>query len=147
PVAVIDEDGSPLSKAVVAGLGSDSALAVSPATPEAARASVRGGKTTVAVVLPKNFGDSAATSFFRGAGKPRIDLLYDPSHTAEVQMVRGILTQHVMESVSKEVFSSTSSTRYLDQLLGDLDKAKDMPGVDRRALVDMLGSVKRWSQV
>jgi ABC-2 type transport system permease protein len=110
-VAAIDQDRSAISKHVLAALGADKALEVKSADLEAARAAVRGGKTTVAVVIPAGFGDGAAKSLFRGedklrgGDKPEMQLLYDPSHNAELAMVRGILTQHVMEAVSSEAFS------------------------------------------
>src|SRR5471032_504398 len=108
-VAAIDQDRSAISKHVLAALGADKALEVKSADLEAARAAVRGGKTTVAVVIPAGFGDGAAKSLFRGGDKPEMQLLYDPSHNAELAMVRGILTQHVMEAVSSEAFSGGAS--------------------------------------
>ena len=39
-------------------------------------------------------------------GKPEVPLLYDPSHTAELALVRGLLTQHAMQAVSQEAFSA-----------------------------------------
>ena len=41
-----------------------------------------------------------------GENRPEIELLYDPSHATELAMVRGILTQHVMEAVSAEATSA-----------------------------------------
>jgi ABC-2 type transport system permease protein len=104
-VAAIDQDRSAISKHVLTALGADKALEVKSAELEAARAAVRGGKTTVAVVIPAGFGDGAAKSLFRGGDKPEMQLLYDPSHSAELAMVRGILTQHVMEAVSSAAFA------------------------------------------
>jgi ABC-2 type transport system permease protein len=107
-VAAIDQDQSGISRHVLTALSADKALDVKSAELEPARAAVRGGKTTVAVVIPPGFGDRAAKSLFRGQDKPEIQLLYDPSHTAELAMVRGILTQHVMEAVSSQAFSGGS---------------------------------------
>ncbi len=106
-VAAVDQDGSAISKRVVAGLGADKALDVKARGLEEAREAVRGGKTTpVAAVIPKGFGDDAARALFRSENKPEIQLLYDPSHGPELQMVRGILTQHVMEAVSAEAMKA-----------------------------------------
>ena len=75
-VAAIDRDGSAISKRVVAALSGDRALEVKSRALEEARAAVRGGKTAVAAILPPGFGEGAAKSFFRGADKPEIQLLY-----------------------------------------------------------------------
>jgi len=107
-VSVVDRDSGPIAKRVVAALSGDEALEVKPAELEKAREAVRTGKSTVAVVVPEGFGDRAASAFFRGENRPELELLYDPSHATELAMLRGILTQHVMESVSAEVFSGPS---------------------------------------
>lgn len=103
PVAVVDQDGSALSKRLMASLGAEKSLEVSTKSAAEARASVRAGKTTVAAVIPASFGGDAVRGLLGDARKPGIDLLYDPSHAAELAMVRGMLAQHVMESVGAEV--------------------------------------------
>ena len=79
-------------------------------------------RSTVAAVIPKGFGDDAARALFRGENKPEIQLLYDPSHGPELQMVRGMLTQHVMEAVSGEAFSGPGSRKYLDESRSELEQ-------------------------
>src|SRR5215831_21055287 len=89
-VTMVDQDGAPISRKIAAALGTDPALEVTPQSRESAEASVRAGKTTVAAVIPKGFSEMSARAFFRGEDRPAIELLYDPSHGAEVAMVRGI---------------------------------------------------------
>jgi len=143
-VAVIDQDQSDLSRRLVSAFAADSALEVRQPALEEARASVRSGKTTVAVVIPKGFGDQAPRAFFRGAEKPDIHLLYDPSHAAELAMVRGVLAQHAMEAVSGEVFGANSG-KYLDEARSEAAGARDMNPADRRALQEMLSGLEQWN--
>src|ERR1019366_5057675 len=105
---------------------------------EEAREAVRGGKTTVAVVIPPGFAEGAEKAFFRPGGKPEIQLLYDPSHSTEVQVVRGILMQHVMEVVSRETLGGPGSQHLLDDALRDLDQSQGMKPADQGALRRML---------
>jgi ABC-2 type transport system permease protein len=56
-------------------------------------------------VLPSGFGSAARGAPFRATGKPEVPLLYDPSHSPERALVRGLLTQHAMQAVSQEAFS------------------------------------------
>src|SRR5436309_13859524 len=98
-VAAIDQDGSAISKRVVAALAADKALDVQNRGLEEARDAVRNGKMAVAAAIPKGLGDRASRAFFRPESKPEIQLLYDPSHCPELQLVRGLLMQHVMEAV------------------------------------------------
>jgi ABC-2 type transport system permease protein len=143
-VRAVDGDGSAVSRAVVAGLTSDKALAVKPATLEEAQGLVRGGKVVVAVVIPPGFGQAAGQAFFRGAGRPELGLLYDPSHRAELGMVRGILTQHVMQAVSAAVFGGTQGEELTRQSLREVERDPNMDPADRAALTDMLKSVDRF---
>ena len=66
---------------------------------------------TVAVVIPKGFGDAAGIALFAGRDKPEFRLFYDPSRAPELGMVRGIFTEHVMQAVSREVFSAAAGRR------------------------------------
>lgn len=111
PVLASDQDGSAISREIVSRLSTDKYLEVKPSTPEQAREAVRKGKATVAFVIPKNFGTDAGRVFFGGGQKPEIGLLYDPSHGTEMSMVQGILTGHVMEAVSKEMFGGRPAVR------------------------------------
>ena len=145
-VAVVNQDDSEVSRKVIAALGADTALDVKSRALDEARESVRGGKTTVAAVFPPGFAERAGKSFFRGGDKPEIQLLYDPSHATEVQVVRGVLTQHVMEIVSREAMGGPTSQRLLGDALRDLDKSTGMKPADQAALRRMLQSVGDWNQ-
>ena len=145
-VAVVNRDNSEVSRKVVAALGADAALDVKSRALEEARELVRGGKTTVAAVIPSGFAERAGKAFFRGGDKPEIQLLYDPSHSAELQVVNGVLMQHVMEVVSRESMSGTSSQRLMEDSLRDLDQSPNMKPADKTALRRMLQSVGEWNQ-
>jgi ABC-2 type transport system permease protein len=94
PVMVVNDDQSGISKAIVAGLEKDSALKVAVASMDQARSAVQKGTTAVAVVIPPGFGEAAGRAFLAGAERPEIGVLFDPSRSAEVSMVRGMLTGH-----------------------------------------------------
>ena len=145
-VAVVDRDNSEVSRKVIAALAADAALDVKSRALEEARGLVRGGKTTVAAVIPPGFAERAGKSFFRGGGKPEIQLLYDPSHSTEMQVVRGVLMQHVMEVVSRETLGGPGSQRLLDDALRDLDQSQGMKPADQAALRRMLEGVGEWNQ-
>ncbi len=110
PIAVTDLDQSPMSKAIVTALKADTALAVAELGADEALALVKTGKRRVAVVLPKGLGQQAPRAMFGGAPKPEITLHHDPSQAIALQLVRGLLTQHVMQTVSQSAFSGNSNT-------------------------------------
>ena len=105
---------------------------------------MRKGRSTVAVVVPKGFGEGAARGFFRGGAKPELEVLYDPSHAAELAMVKGVLTQHAMEVVSAEAFSGEAGRQARREAEKDLEASPDMPTADRAVLKDLLGSLDRF---
>jgi ABC-2 type transport system permease protein len=117
PVLAIDQDGSSISRAIVARLAAEKALDVKPADLAKAREQVRKGKTTVGIVIPPKFGADAGRAFFANSPKPQMDILYDPSHTVELSMVQGILTGGVMQVVSKEMFAGQAGRDMVSQAL------------------------------
>jgi len=97
----------------------------------------------VAVIIPPGFGEAAGNAFFGNGEKPALDVVYDPSRTIEVAMVRGILTQHVMEAVSGEMFGGEQGRKVVAETLPQI-AASSMPADEQRALVDMLASVQKF---
>ena len=91
PVAIVDQDSSAISRALLSGATGDTNVAISTPTADEAREGVKKGTVTVAVVIPQGFGDAAGRAFFSSASKPELVMWYDPSHGAELGMVRGIL--------------------------------------------------------
>jgi len=142
-VAIVDQDLSAISRGIVAGAQTDRNLKIDlPAEPEA-RDAVRRGKTVAAVIIPKGFGDAAGRAFFSNAEKPPLGIVYDPSHAMELAMVRGVMTEHVMQAVSKEMFSGDQGRALVDEALPRVQSSA-MPDDRKRLLVEMLGSVQRF---
>jgi ABC-2 type transport system permease protein len=104
-VAVVDEDGSELSKRLVAALGKEQGLATQtgrkassdsaeiPYTRDDAQRLVRDGTVPAAIILPR--GLAADFPRFDGQG-PAIEVLADTSNQAASQMIAGLLQKVVM---------------------------------------------------
>jgi len=146
PVLAVDQDGSAISRDIVSRLSGEKALDVKPSNPADARAAVRKGDATVAVIVPPHFGQDAGRAFFGPRQKPEIAVLFDPSHTAERAMVTGILAGDVMQSVSKEMFTGPTGRAMVKDSLAQVRQIPDLPDADKKALEDMLESVDRWNQ-
>ena len=143
-VAIVDQDSSAISRAIVAGAQGDRNLKLTTLDEAEARGVVRNGKTAVAVVIPKGFGEAAGAAFFGGGQKPVLGFLYDPSRNVELAMVRGILTQHVMEAVSREMFGGEQGRQMIERTLPQIQASTTMPADQRRMLMDLLGSVQHF---
>jgi ABC-2 type transport system permease protein len=142
-VAIVDEDRSAISKAIVSATQADRNLNVSTPTAAAAGDSVRRGKTTIAVIVPSGFGAAAGRAFFGDGAKPPLDLLYDPSHNVELAMVRGILTEHVMQAVSREMFSGTQGKALVAETLDQIGTS-NLPADRKSALLAVLSAVQTF---
>ena len=145
PVAVVDQDGSAISKAIVAGIQGDTSLATSTPSIEEARSSVQRGGTAVAAIIPPGFGAAAGRAFLARGERPQIEMLFDPSRAAELGMVRGMLTGHVMDAVGREVFNGAQGRALVDETLRTLD-ATGMPAAQQETLRTLLQAVQRLNQ-
>ncbi len=139
---VLQDDGASTAR-IVAGLKADATLALTPMSLEQARREVGKGKQKVAIVIPKGFGEAAGAALFGAGAKPQIALLYDPSQPAVLSMVKGMLTQHVMQVVSDDMFNGPAGQELNAKTVAALEGSTDADSV---ALRDMLGSVAKYQQ-
>jgi ABC-2 type transport system permease protein len=141
PFAVVDLDQSAISKRVVATMSKDSAFAVQELPQAQAIELVRKGKLRAAAVIPAGFGKQASDALFRpNLAKPQIDLHYDPSQAATLTLIKGLLTQYVMQAVTAAAFGGDGY---------DISHARDLVAKDskldanmRDALLNMFKSIE-----
>ena len=101
-IAVVDEDGSAISKDIVAASQADPNLNVTVTSADEARTLVSNGTIAVGIILPAGFGDGSRRALFQQSGsKPDLQVFYDPSRVIEVGMVQGSVTQHVVQAITK----------------------------------------------
>jgi ABC-2 type transport system permease protein len=107
-VGVADLDNSALTKAVIESLNEDASLEIQSLPEDQARQLVKSGKLRAAVVFPTGF-EPAATGALLGVGQmPDVKLYYDPSQSMVRPMVAGLLSQHVMQRLSRPNFVGNS---------------------------------------
>lgn len=107
-VGITDLDHSALTKAVLESLDQDASLEIQELPEDQALQLVRSGKLRAAIVFPSGF-EAAATGALLGAGPmPDVKLLYDPSQSMVRPMVAGLLSQHVMQRLSRPNFIGTA---------------------------------------
>ena len=140
-VAITDLDRSTLSAQIVAALHADTTFTVTDTDEAQAAALVKAGKLPAAVVLPAGFGEQAGRALFGGGPKPEIVLRYDPSQAMALQVVRGLLAQHVMQNVMRSVVSGASPvfTDLRERALHD----PALPEDRRRDLTAMFDSIAK----
>jgi len=140
PVALTDLDDSPLSRRLAAALAADPALKLRALPADAARAEVRAGRLKAAITVPAGFGAQAPQALF-GAPRPELALLVDPSQALVAPLVRGLLTQQVMQLVAQAAFSADGPT--LAQARASAEAASGLPDGRRAELLAMFDSIAR----
>jgi ABC-2 type transport system permease protein len=143
-VLVADNDQSAVSQKIIAGLKSEGSFTVTPASEAEARAAVGKGKVSVALVIPAEFGKLSSSALFNPmAPRPKLTFLYDPSHNADLQMARGLMTQQVIQVVSQEAFANPDASGVGDALrMVESDATRDPK--EKSALTNLLKSVQSY---
>jgi ABC-2 type transport system permease protein len=141
-LGLVVQDKSEQSQKIAAGLKADKVLNVVELSQDEAQAKVRSGKLPVAVVIPSGFGEQASAALFSGRDKPQLPLYYDPSQSTVLAMVKGLLTQQVMQVTSASVMSG-KNTQATDQYLAELPAAASR-SPEQAQLGDFLVSLKKF---
>jgi len=141
-IALVLQDGSKAGAGIAAGLKADPSLAVAQMSLDEARTAVRTGKRKAAIVIPAGFGEAAGEALFGAGAKPEIGLLYDPSQPAVLSMVKGMLTQQVMQVVSSEMFGGPGGREVNERSLHALEAQPQ--DADTVALRGVLESVIKY---
>ncbi len=140
PIAVVDLDRSALSARVIAALQGDATLDVRTPPDDEAIAQVKSGKLAAAITIPAGFGASAPRGMF-GGPRPELALRYDPSQSMAVEVVRGVLAQHVMQSVAQLLMTRASG--WVDDARARVASDASLAPERRDDLLRMLDSVAR----
>jgi ABC-2 type transport system permease protein len=105
-VAIVDQDGSAISRDLIVSAQADTRLAITQPGLADAREAVRRGATSVAIIVPAGFGQAAGQALLGRGARPALELVYDPSRNLERATARGVLTEHIIQAVSREVLGT-----------------------------------------
>lgn len=103
-VVVVDEDRGPAVAALVARLDAEPSIVVTQKTAEEARAGVAEGDVGVALHFAPGTGDALdAAALFAGGDRKPLTMWVDPSRSTEADIVQGLLTKAMMETVFGQI--------------------------------------------
>ena len=140
-VAVVDEDASEGSRALVDRLGKTDGVKLTPLGRDEALAAVRRGTQVGAVIVPKGYGQASSRPFY--GASPEIALAMDPSRRAEAAMLEGILMGAGMQGMER-LFSDTGySKQVVDNALAEMAQASE-PIAGRDDLTRFLGELRSF---
>jgi ABC-2 type transport system permease protein len=116
-VAVVDEDHSPMSQALIENLREQQALKVTVTRLEAAQQQLRTGNVLGIVIVPEGFGKTAG--IFWADNPVPLRLGRDPSRMAEAAMLEGYL----MEAAGKLMAERLQDTQVIRDLIDEQQAA------------------------
>jgi ABC-2 type transport system permease protein len=122
-VAVVDEDGSRNSSEFVARLQQSKEFTAVPSDREGAIRSVRRGKVTAAILLPRGFGEASGRVFY--GEPPKAEVWIDPSRKAESAMLQGLLFKQAADGMQKLLSNGSASRDMVRKALNDLNTDPD----------------------
>ncbi len=144
-VALVQQDTGEVGAKIAAALKADTTLRITEMDAAQARQAVAKGSQKAAIVIPAGFGEAAGSALFGAGKKPSIDVLYDPSQQAVLPMVKGMLTQQVMQVVSAEMFGGKTGQAFTDKSMKEIEQGA-ATDPDNAALKDLLVSVKKFQE-
>jgi len=109
PIILLDEDGSPASRAFADTLAAAPELKVRAASREQALESVRRGKVAAYVALKPGFGEASGRIF--GGAPPAVELGADPARQADAGMIEGILMKYAARRF-QDLFANTEARSF-----------------------------------
>lgn len=146
PVAMVDLDASPVSKSIVASMKADSSFDLKEVSEPQALELVRQGKVRAATVVPRGFGEAAPRAMFvPGAARPRVVVHYDPSQAMVLQMVKGLLAEHMMKGVSAAAMGGDSPA--IAGMRRDVESSRTLAEGERRELLALFDTVERVQSI
>lgn len=116
-IALINSDTHVISQKIAAGLRQDAQLHIVELPLDEAKAAVLKGKLSVALHIPQGFGEAAGTALFGGTVKPELPLYFDPSQNSHVAVIKGLLTQQVMQHVSAQMMHGETGVQSIGKTL------------------------------
>lgn len=131
-VWVVDEDGGEGLGRLLAAMEKDPSLAIERRTATEARDAVSRGKVGVALHFPAGSSQRlTAGAMFGGDGtRGTVDLWVDPSRKTEADIVAGLLTKAMMETVFADIGAPTRQRQLFSDMRANLGEgASDRPGL------------------
>ncbi|MBI3713696.1 MAG: ABC transporter permease [Burkholderiales bacterium] len=119
-IALTNDDTHVISQKIAAGLKQDAQIHVVELALVEAKAAVLKGKISMALHIPQGFGEAAGAAMFGRADKPELPLYFDPSQQSHVAIIKGLLTQQVMQHVSAQMMHGQSGIQSVEKALNEL---------------------------
>ena len=147
-VAVVDEDGSPMSAKFIESLGNSGSVSIQKLPRGEAIDRVRRGQLIGMIGIPSGFGKTAGMMWIES---PAIELGVDPSRQAEAGMLQGFIMQAAGKLVMDRFQDPASMRPFIqdarDKIISDSDLASEMRPLLNQMMTSLDGFMAKWQEV
>ena len=147
-VAVVDEDGSPMSAKFADSIGNVGSVNIQKLGRAEALNRVRLGQLVGVICIPSGFGKTAGMMWMNG---PAIELGVDPSRQAEAAMLQGLIMQAAGKLVMGRLKDPGSMRPLIqnarDQIMADPKLAEPMRLLLNQLMTSLDGFMEKWQEV
>lgn len=137
-VLVADMDGGPRVAALVDALDASDAIEVERTTEDDARARVKAGKASVAIVIPAGSSEKLRPANLFAGAQGRVLVLYDPSRQVEASLASGLLMKVQMETAASGFSDPTEVRALFGELRTTIAAESPAPGSDGAEWLDVI---------
>ena len=137
-IALVDQDQSAESGMFVSTLQNHDSLEFDITDATTASELVRKGKLAAAIVIPEGFGQTAGLMWQTA---PQVNLLIDPSRSAETGMLEGFIMQAMGELTMQRMTDSDGMQSTIDEAKKQIASDPDINPVTQALLSKMMDSV------
>lgn len=144
-VAVVDGDGSALSRRFTARLGSSEGVTTVALAREAALREVRRGSAAAAVLIGPEFEETLTGLFPSGnflRTAPPLEVALDPGRKMEAGYLQGLLLQARFETLSDELLAPSRLRRTLAVARTGVNTAADLTSGSQTAFLNLIGAAE-----
>ena len=147
-VAVVDEDGSPMSAKFIESLGNSGSVNVQKLPRDEALDRVRRGQLIGMIGIPSGFGKTAGMMWIES---PAIELGVDPSRQAEAGMLQGFIMQAAGKLVMDRFQDPASMRPFIqdarDKIIADAEIPSEIRPLLNQTMTSLDGFMAKWQEV
>ncbi len=141
-IAVVDKDGSKISRAFVESLKNNKNITVRALAEQEALDRVRRRDLVGVVIIPKAFGETAG--IFWARERPAIQIGVDPSRQAEAGLLNGLVMKATGELMAARFQDPASMRPFVKQTQKQIADNKQLSSVSRFLLGQMMGTLDQF---
>lgn len=141
-IAVVDQDGSKMSRAFIESLQNNQNITIRALAEQEALDQVRRRDLVGVVIIPKEFGETAG--IFWAEERPAIQIGVDPSRQAEAGLLNGLVMKATGDLMAQRFQDPAGMRPFVKQTQQQIADNKQLSPISRFLLDQMMGTLDQF---